>query len=218
MLHRSAEPAEPQAAAEVRVSRQAEASPQGPMARVVALHTAPAPATASTEESYGRFRAYVREKAPQLSDIINDAELHFSEDQGLSVRLAHRDSIMKTQLERPEKVVVLAEACKRAFGRTMRIRISVAPPAMSPESSPPSLEGEELDTAPAVVDMVSAAREASDESIRFAAAVGQDESPLGKPASYAEALERFPDFREAIDLVRRHFGSDPILFNGQRLN
>ncbi|CAN5404589.1 DNA polymerase III subunit gamma/tau [soil metagenome] len=196
MLHRSAADAREPEPVFVKVDRE-EGEQNAPSASVIDVP--------SLDESLTQFRKHAHGPLSSLASILEDARLALVDSETLSITLSARDKVVKAQFERPERMNVLRESAKKAFQRPMRIRISVAPPTAVSDASDFAPE-EEAEAPPARVI----------ESQPAVAALAV-EAPAQKPATLKEALEKFPDFRQAIDLVRTHLGAEPLFYNGRRV-
>lgn len=149
------------------------------------------------------FQMLASEKLPALAGVIRDASLSLVGDNTLSIELRASDRIMKAQLDRPERLASLNEAARRVFGHPLRIRIQVA---LALSDAPESIDEPEL---MALQQVATNPPVTSSGTIATAAS-----SPL---LTFNQAMERFPDFQEAVDLVRQAFGSGPTFFNEERV-
>lgn len=158
-----------------------------------------------TAETVNAFRSGADEVLPTpLRGVVPASEIMFPEKGVLLLRLAARDGVVKPMLHRPESQQALHEVARRIFGQNLLIRIEVGETIAAPVVMDSSFDEEEEtgDEPPRV------------ESLR---ATPQVIAPRDETLTFQDALTRFPDFRDAIELVRKHCGVDPVLFNGQRI-
>lgn len=129
----------------------------------------------------------------------------------MEVELAAADRAMKNHMERPESLEMLRTAARHVWQRPLMIRFTVAPAQATPlpEVGPADYIVAENDDA---------AEEYVAPPPRIAAvAKTAPEAPKQEVLTFAQALEQFPEFREACELVETHFGTKAFAFNGIRL-
>ncbi len=126
----------------------------------------------------------------------------------LEIELAAADRSMKPHLERPESVALLREAARRAWQRSLMLRLTVAEAEALARPAPVT----EADGSP-LHEEAYAEEETMVAPPPPAKSPGEEQEIL----SFAEALEKYPEFRQACELVEEHFRIRPTAFNGLKL-
>lgn len=147
--------------------------------------------------------------------VLLQSDVQFEDSATIAVLVPPRIAVVAPMLERPENLAVLRKLAQEIVGSPCRIRIGVAQ-VVDLESAQETFSSDDpLAVADTVEPMVMEDLPPllSPESVATAAT----ESTDSKPRNLREAMVRFPDFREAIELVRKHCGAEPVLFNGQRV-
>ncbi|MBI1291606.1 DNA polymerase III subunit gamma/tau [bacterium] len=161
------------------------------------------------EDELDAFRRLCAEKLPQFALTLKEATLEFERGETLVVMLAAHDRIVRSQLEKPDRLSTLGGVARQVFARPLRLRISVASAPETPHAR--------------VVETVEEAQAAPLPPSRPVQVVDvrpeeEMEAPVPQSAlTFQEAMAQYPDFREVMNLVREHLGTEPALFNGQRI-
>jgi len=152
------------------------------------------------------FRRVASEKLPNLASSIKLARLEFEGEDTLLLQLAPSDRIVKPQMEKPDRLALLAGVARDVFKRPLRLRISVASDGQI--SHAPVLETEvERELPPAPLPRVVEVH--AEEEVPVA--------PNMTALSFKDAMQQFPDLREVVEMVSRQLGAPPALFNGQKI-
>lgn len=153
-----------------------------------------------------QFRVAAESKMPPMATgVLHSAKIEYLGGERVRIALAPKDGVVVASMNRPDGMHALRGAALETLGFAPRFTIEV---------------GE----APVVEDGV---EPASSDRIRVPE-LEYDPEELMRPAEepkkpapgklgFQEAMEKFPDFKEAIELMRKHCGVDPTLFNGQRI-
>lgn len=170
------------------------------------------PRTSDPEAAIKAFKEQADAHLPNYLRIIKQADVALAEDGALVVTLRAGDGVMRGHLEKAEKLRDLQAIAAKVFGRTVTVRIAVAGRSATvvPVESfyPPAMESGPADGPVSEEESPFAGEDSGSEPQR---------SPVSRKLTLDQALAQFPDFREAIDLVRKHCGAVPVLFNGQRI-
>jgi len=171
-----------------------------------------------------RWAAFVRDVAgrqPMVRHALEAARLVEAETSKLRFELSPKDRAMRALFDRAEIVAAMREAARAAWGRHL------VPYATVAEAEGLVIAAPELDYAPDSLSEsagdVAAPNDLSDRALFRApvpqpAAEASSSANTGAPVPFLEALEKFPEFREAVELIERHFGAGPVAFNGRKLN
>ncbi|MCB2155483.1 DNA polymerase III subunit gamma/tau [bacterium] len=156
--------------------------------------------------------------APTIQGVIRNARLVEVTESKLFIELSAGDRAMRQQMERPEIFGGVREAARAIWRRGLVPHISVEEVApaptpvsvMEPDAPPPIEEDyyEEYEEEPVDLAMQTTLN-APPEPVAAPA--------LSKPMTLDEAREKFPEFREACELVERHFNVQPTHFNGEKV-
>lgn len=163
----------------------------------------PEPVAVAAKDAVPRFKATASEKlsaALRGALATSNVGVH---DEELVITLASQDGVVQPMMVRPEAMHTLGAAACECFGRNLHVKVVVAAASLeSRKPEPADVREDEIQYIP--ID--------SDDRYENSAA-----PPSETGISFQDALSKFPDFRDAIDLVRKHCGGDPVLFNGQRI-
>ncbi|MCC7392660.1 DNA polymerase III subunit gamma/tau [Candidatus Sumerlaeota bacterium] len=158
---------------------------------------------APVEDKFDAFRNCINERLKHHLRVFKDARISL-EDGELHVVLRAGDAIIRPQLDKPEVLGEIRRAVVETLGRDYPVRFSLAERTAT---------------------IIAMDQPGNDETHHVSEptpeeyAVQQVTNPaLARKLSFQQALDRFPDFRDAIDLVRKHCDALPVLFNGQRIN
>lgn len=159
------------------------------------------PPAGDTTASVDLFKKQMDKHLPAFLRVIEAAQVSFPAEGTMQITLSAGDGVMKGHLEKPDKIKLLQDQARQSFGKSFRIQIAA-------------------EVAPRVLFAPAEVAAGQDEpSILSVDEEPMEAMPPKAPGrlGFIEALDRFPDLREAIDLVRKHCGADPVLFNGQRI-
>ncbi|MEO8377233.1 MAG: hypothetical protein ABI579_06150, partial [Candidatus Sumerlaeota bacterium] len=160
-----------------------------------------------SEAMIDRFRERADARLKTHLRVFKDAKIVVDANE-VHVTLRAGDGIVRPQLDKPEVMGEVRRAAVESFGRDYPIRITVAERTANIIPMEP----------PRDMDRGSGDSQGVSESSDDYALPRAVATSLSKKLSFEQALDKFPDFREAIDLVRKHCDALPVLFNGQRIN
>jgi hypothetical protein len=193
---------------------------EAPSAPVVVLEdVAPAPARVlgvpPSQADMVRFVQEAGARLPSLASIIAHCLVEFEEPDTMNLLLSPADRIMRPKLERPETLSTLATVARFVFQRPLRLRISVASEQAAPQIPAPM---------PARPERGATASSATVVTVRSQAPAPPEREPeemlperTAGAISFKDAMARFPDFREVVELATRHLATEPLLFDGRRI-
>ncbi len=141
--------------------------------------------------------------------VLSKGRLVTVNDSRLDVELAAADRSMKPHLERPESVVILREAARQAWQRPLMIRLTVD--EADAHDRPVEAGTMDEDRYVSAVDVPEKSTIAA--PVKQQPKVEEEQEAL----SFAQAMEKYPEFAEACRLVEEHFKIQPAAFNGIRL-
>lgn len=137
----------------------------------------------------------------------------------LQITLAPTDRIAVAQLQRPETMATLRGIVHRELAPGVRIHLGAAAPSIADERE---REGPgRVEQVEAAVHEMPTPGPSPEEPEQEETSLDPSAAPnpaVQKPATFRQAVENFPDFREAVDLIRKHCGVSGVWFNGQRVN
>lgn len=170
-----------------------------------------------------RWSAFVERLAAQLvsiKSIFQHALLHSVDQNTLTISLHPRDRVMRSQLDKPEIVLVLRKEARALWGRPLMIAFndqtpeSVAQASAKPQAPKPEFVEVELDYS--LPDSFSNVQNAEIHDMEdVIVETGRSNRLFSDPLTLDQALEQFPDFKKACELFKQHLGADPTLFNGK---
>ncbi|MCC6546841.1 DNA polymerase III subunit gamma/tau [Candidatus Sumerlaeota bacterium] len=181
------------------------------MRRSSAAAVEPAPILVGDElisdESIEAFRNCVNGRLKSHLRVFSDAKISV-ENGVLQIMLRAGDAVVRPQLDKPDVMGEIRRALVESCGCDLPISIAVAERTATiiPMEPAPGLSAPEMDSV----------REGSDED--FAVPPRPVSSDFARKLTFEQALDKFPDFREAIDLVRKHCDAIPVFFNDQKIN
>lgn len=176
-----------------------------------------------------RWKAF-QEKATQeimiLKGMISESTEYSVDNNALTIMLPASERAMVPQLDQPHRLKPLRKIARDIFGKPLMVQflvneetVTVAQESTS-EFDQPYEEFEEI--LPVVPEAYSQSSQdmAPQSAVIEEVPLAQDnpDQPLTKPISFQEALEQFPDFKQACDLIKKHFGADPVQFQGMPLS
>ncbi|MDK2972099.1 MAG: polymerase subunit gamma/tau [Candidatus Sumerlaeota bacterium] len=157
-------------------------------------------------ERWAAFVDHVSAANPTIRGVIRKARLREVQPSKIVIELAASDAAMRPLMDRPEIVRALRDAGLEAWKRPLFPVFTVAEP-----------ESLERVAQPIDDDLVSDVE--SYDSAPAAPPAQQTPAPAqSETMTLAEALEEYPDFKAACELVERHFGIKPTAFNDKRLD
>ncbi|MGF1573048.1 MAG: DNA polymerase III subunit gamma/tau [Sumerlaeia bacterium] len=198
-----------------------EDSPSGSTATLEVIHTTDA-------DRWGAFVEQVGAQLLSVKSVLEHARCESIDQNSLVIALHPRDRIMRTQLDKPEIVLVLRKEARMLWGRPLMISFTEqtndSPVGIDPSASTPA----QLDKNVHFIEVGRGEEIADDSGFSIHAEIhdmddvivesGSFKSPFGEPLTLDQALEQFPDFKKACDLFKQHLGADPSALNGKPLN
>ncbi len=161
--------------------------------------------------------------APGLR-VFSTANFTLTEPNGTLIKVSFpaRERVIQGALERPENLQVVKDVITESFGAGFRVSYefedlkmeqeleeNLQPSATSAHSAP----GEEQDDARRLSIEAEEFEEVDDNYDQVVQQVMKS-----KPKNFKDTLSQFPDFKDAIEMVRKHCGEGTLLFNGKRVS
>jgi DNA polymerase III subunit gamma/tau len=162
-----------------------------------------------TPEQTQQFVLQLDQAMPrQYQGIFPHAQVSFPGDNVMEIALSHKDAVMKSSLDRPENQTIIRNVTLDFFGNPFRLRILVleAPVNFGLVDTPERDEVRASDFQALPQRPVHAPPPPTPVARQTAGTL-----------SFQDALNQFPDMMEAVELVKKHCGVDPVLFDGQRI-
>ncbi len=164
-------------------------------------------------DRWNAFIEQVGSRSASLRGTLAKARLLGVGSSRISIELASADRAMKSHLDRPETTAMLRDCVKAIWQKAMMISISVS----EANDLPGPVEVQSGDPAEEEDIIVPMEMSASAPLVSTAPSqkLSRNDESLDEMVSFAEALEKYPAFREACELVEEHFGVKPAFFNGR---
>ncbi|MBX3728246.1 MAG: DNA polymerase III subunit gamma/tau [Candidatus Sumerlaeia bacterium] len=190
-------------------STRARSAPAAPMAADSMGRTRAAlPSAAAIQEIHTtdveRWVAFVERVSAvnaTCRSVLTRARLVQATESKIHIELAAADLAMRTLMDRAEIVQHLREAAEAVWRRPLFPTFTVAKPEAQPSPASTAPEPIEYVEPPAPRRVVAEPEPAPED----------DPGPL----SFKDALEAYPEFRQACEMVEQAFGVKPVRFNGR---
>lgn len=168
------------------------------------------PGRLPNEQELHAFRDLADRQLSASVAVLHQCEVFVERPDTLVITVPARIHLMASMLERSEHTTVLRRLAREQFGAPYTLRFVVG----DAEAAPAIAEDIEEIEAPVLRELppMAEVEEEIDEPLSAPAP-----SQASRPANIREAMARFPDFKEAIELIRKHCGAEPVLYNGQRI-
>ncbi|MEQ8819666.1 MAG: DNA polymerase III subunit gamma/tau [Sumerlaeia bacterium] len=182
-----------------------------PQARIETIHTTDA-------ERWDALLEYLQENAMILCGTLRRGRLVEASPERFLVELPATERSTLSLLEKPDSQARLREAIRQAWGRPMSPKFTISEQAAPAPAPPRRTQVEAEDDFPD--ESPQSFEEASFPRRPQTAAHGPRPEPVmthGDVKSLKEAMEIYPEFREACEMVERCLGVKPSSFNGRKI-
>lgn len=169
-------------------------------------------------ERFEAFKAFARKRLPEHASAIARLTMTALESGRLRIAVAPEDGAFERARNTAPVLGPLNGAAKQAFGRDLMLSFTHTP-VPAPAHSTPTLEDRFRDAPPPdepfdleYDDAVMAYHRSG-----ATAPVGSGARTSQPLLTFEQALANFPEFRDAVELVKRHLDATPAYFDGQAL-